>query len=76
MATSMIKPEQVPTCERTYSWRFYSAAHWRNHTHTAMTQFQIESHYPDTELTSPCCSLLMPSSRLGTDKYKFDESLV
>ena len=29
------------------------------------------SHYPDSELTSPCRILLMPSARLGSDKYQF-----
>ena len=32
------------------------------------------SHYPDAELTSPSHSLLIPSIRLGSDKYQFDKS--
>ena len=29
-----------------------------------------QSHYPDTELTSPCHIPMMPSTWLGSDKYK------
>ena len=34
-----------------------------------MTWYPIESHYPYTELTSPCHILIMPSVWLGNDKY-------
>ena len=35
-----------------------------------------QSHYPDTKLTSPHSILLMPSARLGSDKYQFCKSLL
>ena len=35
-----------------------------------MTQFLTQSHYLGTELTSPCPVLVMPSTRLGIDKYQ------
>ena len=41
-----------------------------------MTQHPIQSHYPDTELTSPCPILLISSTRLGSDKYQCNKSLV
>ena len=34
-------------------------------------QYPTQSHYPDTELASPCPILLMLSARLGSDKYQF-----
>ena len=35
-----------------------------------------QSHYPETELTSPCPIILMQSSRLGRNKYQFYKSLL
>ena len=35
----------------------------------AQTWYPIQSHYPETELTSPCPILLMPSTWLESDKY-------
>ena len=40
-----------------------------------MTRYPTQAHYPDTVLTSPCPILLMPSTRLGSDKYQFCKSL-
>ena len=53
-----------------------SAAPLGNQATSTMTSYPIQSHYPDTELISPCPILLMPSARLGSDKYQFYESLV
>ena len=39
-----------------------------------MTQYPTQSHYLDTELTTPCPILLMSSARLGSDKYNFYKS--
>ena len=44
--------------------------------HLYITLYPIQSHYPDTDLTSPCPILLMPNTRLGSDKYQFYKSLV
>ena len=41
-----------------------------------MTQFPMQWHYPDIELTSPWPVLVMSSIRLGNDKYQFCVSLV
>ena len=35
-----------------------------------------QSHYPDTQLTTPCAILLMSDARLGHHKYQFDKSLL
>ena len=39
-----------------------------------MTQYPTQSHYPDTEVTNPFPILLMPSARLGSDKYQFESN--
>ena len=36
-----------------------------------MTCYPTQAHYPDTEPTSPCPIIIMPSARLGSDKYRF-----
>ena len=36
-----------------------------------MTCYLTQLHYPGTEPTSPCPILIMPSARLGSDKYQF-----
>ena len=36
-----------------------------------MAQYPTQSHYSDSELTSPYYLLLMLSSRVGSDKYQF-----
>ena len=41
-----------------------------------MTWYPTRSHYPDTEPTSPCPILIMPSTWLGSDKYQFYKSLI
>ena len=35
-----------------------------------------QSHYPDIEPTSPCPTLIMPNTWLGSDKYQFEKLLV
>ena len=55
---------------------FHSAAPLGNQVVSPMTQYPTQTHYPDTELSSACPIILIPSFRLGSDKYKFDKSLV
>ena len=59
-----------------HSWRFYSAAPLENQAAGIMTQYPIQSHYPDTKVTSPCPILLKVSVRLESDKDQFCMSLV
>ena len=54
----------------------YSVAPLGKQTTGTMTQGPIQSHYPDSELTSSCPILLMPSARLESDKYQFYKSLL
>ena len=53
---------------------FIVLPHWEFRPPHTMTQYPTQSHYPVTELTSPCAILLMSSTRLGSDKYQFDKS--
>ena len=41
-----------------------------------MTPLPTQSHYPDTELIHCCPILVLMSTRLSRDKYKFCKSLV
>ena len=34
-------------------------------------QYPAQSHYPDTDLTSPCHILMMSNASLGSDKHRF-----
>ena len=36
-----------------------------------LPHLNTQSHYPDTERTSPCLILIMPSAGLGSNKYQF-----
>ena len=47
---------------------FIMLPHWRTR---PLAPWPIQSHYPITESTSPCPILIMPSTRLGSDKYQF-----
>ena len=62
---------RVPTCDSAYSWRVYSAASLGHQAAGIMICYPTQSHYLDTEPTSPCDILKMMSARLGSDKYKF-----
>ena len=64
----------VPTCDSVCSWWPYSAVLLWDHTAGTMTPFLILSDYPDTDLTSSCHILVMPSTRRDSDKYKFGKS--
>ena len=64
-----------PTGDSAHSWWLYSAAQLGYQAASTMT-CTTQSHYPDTEPTSPCPILLMLSANLGSDKYQFYKSLV
>ena len=64
MTTSNVISGRVPTCDIAQLWRIYSAA-------SIMTWDPNESRNLDTESTSPCHILIMPSSWVGSDKYQF-----
>ena len=60
----------------THSWWHYTVVHLEDQTIGTMSQYPTQSHYPDTELTSPYHILLLLSATLGSVMYQFDKSLV
>ena len=58
---------------RNHECRYYSAPRLEDEAVSKMTQYLTQSHFPDFELASPCPILLMPSAKLGHEKYKFNE---
>ena len=71
LATSKVTAGWVQTCDNAHSWYFCSAASLGCQAASTMTCYLMQSHYPDTEPTSPCPILIMPSTWLGSDKYQF-----
>ena len=61
----------IPTCDKVHSRGLYSAAPLGNQAASTMVQYPTQLHYPDTELTSPRPILLLPGTRLGSDKYQW-----
>ena len=59
------------TASQLSCWQLYSAALLGHQATSTMTCYPTQLHYPDTEPTSPCHILTMPSSRLGSSKYQF-----
>ena len=76
LATSEVISGRVPTCDSAHSRRLYSATQLGNQAVSTMTWYPTQSHYHNTDLTSPCPILIMPSTWLGSDKYQFDKSLI
>ena len=70
VATSNVISGWVSICDSLHSWRLYSAAPLGNKAICTMTWYPTQSHYHDTELTSPCPILLIPSAWLGSDNHK------
>ena len=60
----------VPFIYPPVSWRLYSAVSLGHQVASTMTCYPTKSHYPDTEPTSPCPILMLPSIWLGSDKYQ------
>ena len=77
-ATAEVISGRVPTCDSAYSWQLYSAPTLGDQVTRTLTWYPTQSHYPDTKPTSSCTILLvlMPSTWLGSDKYKFFKSLI
>ena len=48
-------------------------SHVNNNTLCGHQRHDHQSHYPDTELTGPCSTLVMLSARLGSNKCQFGE---
>ena len=71
LATFKVILGWVLTCDSVHSWLLYRAASLGRQASSSMTWYPTQSHYPDTEPASPCSILIMPSARLGNDKYQF-----
>ena len=71
LATPKVISGWAPTCDSSHSWRLNSAASLGQQAAGTMTCYPTQSHYPHTEPTSPCPILIMPSIRLGSNKYQF-----
>ena len=67
----MVISGRIPTCDRVHSWWYYSAASLGHQATGTMTCYPTQSLYPDIEPTSPWPILIMPSTRLESDKYRF-----
>ena len=70
LATYKVKSGRVPTCNCAHSWRLYSAVSLGHQTAGTMACYPIQSHYPDTDPTSPCPILIISSAWLGNNKYQ------
>ena len=68
LATSKVVSGWIPTCDSVHSCALYSAAPLENEAASTMTQYLTQSHYPETGRTSPCPILLMPNTKLGSEK--------
>ena len=71
LATFKVISGCVPTCDSAHSWWLYSAAPLGYQTASTVTWYPTQSHYHDTEPTSPFPILIMPSTCLGSNKHKF-----
>ena len=69
--SKVISGQVPPICECMHSWWLYSAAPLGDEIASTMIWYPTQSHYPDTERSSTCPTLLMPSTRLGSSKYQF-----
>ena len=59
-------------CDSSHILQVYSIVPLGNQAASStMVKCPTQSHYPNTEPTSPCPMLIMPSARLRSDKYKF-----
>ena len=76
LTTSKVIPGFSLTCDSVYSWWLCSAISLGNQTINTMTWYPTQSQYPDTDPTSSCPILIMPSSWLGSDKYQFYKLLI
>ena len=71
LATCKVISEGVSTCDSVHSWWLYSADPLGEQATSTMTWCPTQSHYLDTEPTSPCTILLKLSTRLWSDMYQF-----
>ena len=57
----------LQTCDSAHAWQLYNTASLELQAAGTMTCYPTQSYYP----TSPCPILIIPSARLGCEKYQF-----
>ena len=62
LVTSKAISGLVPTCNSVHSWRIYSVTPLGEQATRTMTRYPTQSHYLDTEPTSPFPTLIMQST--------------
>ena len=72
-ATEEVRMKWSPDskCDSVHMWQLHSTAPLANLVASIMTQYPTQLHYSGSVLTSPCPILIIPSARLGSDKYQF-----
>ena len=68
--------QDMCTLDSVHWWWLYGAAPLEDHSASIMTWYPTQSHYPDTEPTSPCPILIIPSTRRGSNMYTFWKSVI
>ena len=77
LATYMVTSGLVPPCHMEPKWLLYSAASLGDLSISTIIRYPTQSYYfSDTELTSPCPILVMPSARLDNNMCQFCKSLI
>ena len=61
----------LPSCDSVHSGQLYSPASLGHQAAGTITGYPTQSHYPNTEPTSPCLNLIMLSIGLGSTKYQY-----
>ena len=71
LATPKVLSGQVLTCDSGQSWRLYSTSKLGDQAASSMTWYLTQSNYTDTEPTSHCPTLIIPSAWLGSNTCQF-----
>ena len=71
LATSKVISGRIMTDDSAQPWRLDSAASLGDQGSSIVTWYPTQLHSTDTEPTSPCPILIMPSAWLCSNKYQF-----
>ena len=64
LGTSKVISGWVATCDSGHAWRLYITIPLGNQAVTIMSKYLTQSKYADSDLSSPCHVIIMPSIRL------------
>ena len=69
----LMTAHRLMTCVSAHSWCLYYSvvAPLEDQAASTMIWYVTQWHYPDTESINPYAILIVPSARLGSDKYQF-----